>query len=346
MAQKLVLHVGDCKTGSTILQTMLGNGDCRPERLRLFTPGNGVHGALARSLGGRRSLYPGRWQGVGRRLDEAEWDVAVLSSELFEFIRPDAVADALRSNLPRYYAATTVIAYVRPHMGRALSQFAENVKLGHETGDFSSFVDRFEKIGRLRFADRLAAWRDAFGDKLVVRPFLRDRLEKGDVRHDFLTQILDGDGYALADSGQDDNASLPLADLALMRMIQRRFEAAGNLPDDNRVAFGKQFGRLLRDLPSPRPAEKLRLPRSVYDRLYDTCRADAERMDAEWFGGPCFAPELEAARDTVTDAGQSLEAEDHFDAETLRLVNAWADLILRQMRDDPKQFGPRLRAQA
>ena len=50
--------------------------------------------------------------------------------------------------------------------------------------------------------------------------------------------------------------------------------------------------------------------------------------------------------DTVTDAEQSLEAEDHFDAETLRLVTAWADLILRQMRDDPKQFGPRLRAQA
>ncbi|WP_370302644.1 hypothetical protein [Pseudooceanicola sp.] len=343
MTQRLVLHVGDCKTGSTILQTMLGNGDCRPERLRLFTPGNGVHGALARSLGDRKSLYPARWKGAARRLAEAEWDVAVLSSELFEFIAPQAVAEALRTHLPQYWDRTTVVAYIRPHMGRALSQFAENVKLGHEIGDFPDFVARFEQIGRLKYAKRLARWRDAFGDRLVVRPFLRDRLEQGDVRHDFLSLILHGDSYTLADSGQDDNASLPLADLALMRMIQQRFHANPDIPDDNRVTFGKQFGRLLRDLPSPRPADKLRLPRAVYDRLYDDCRADAERMDAEWFGGPCFLPELEAARDTVTDSDQSLAAEDHFDPETLRLVTAWAELIQRQMRDEPKQFGPRLR---
>ena len=161
MTRRLVLHIGDCKTGSTILQTMLARGDCTPEGLRLFSPGNGAHGALARSLGDRKALYPARWNGIARRLAETDWDIAVLSSELFEFIKPAKVARAVDTHLAALADEIEVVAYVRPHVGRVLSQFAENLKLGHDTGTLEEFVTRFLDRGRLHFADRLAAWLSA-----------------------------------------------------------------------------------------------------------------------------------------------------------------------------------------
>lgn len=341
MARRLILHVGDCKTGSTILQTMLARGDCTAQGLRLFSPGQGMHGALARALGDRPQLYPARWEGIARRLAEAEWDVAVLSSELFEFINPRKVARAVERHLAPLDVELTVLAYVRPHAGRVLSQFAENIKLGHDTGDFPDFLDRFIAAGRLRYADRLTGWRDAFGAALTVRPFERGHLVKGDVRHDFLHHMLKGAPYRLTDSGQDDNAALPLADLALLRHLQRRFDGQ---PMDNRVTFGKQFGRLLRA--SPGGSEKLRLSDGLYARLRDHCAADAAALDADWIGTPCFVPALDAAAGETVPALQSLDARYHLGPDAIRIAEAFADLLIRQMPDDPKAFGKRLRPPA
>lgn len=341
--RQLYLHVGDCKAGSTILQTMLARGDCTPDGLRLFYPGQGSHAALARSLGNRPELYPGRWAAAARRLRRATWDVAVLSSELFEFAHPDRVARAIRDHLPDHAATVRVVVYVRPHAARVLSQFAENIKLGHDTCGLGAFYDRFSALGRLDYAGRLGRWRDRFGDRMIVRPFLRDRLARGDVRHDFLSVILGGAAYRLRDSGQDDNAALPVADLALMRMLQRRFHQTAGIDAEARVAFGKQFGRLLRDLPPPAPAEPLRLSRALCRRLQADCAADAARLDAEWIGAPCFVPALERACDAAAAEEQSLDAADHFAPETLRQARAWAELLQRQMTDDPRELWQRFR---
>jgi len=343
MQQQLYLHIGDCKTGSTIIQSMLARQDCVPQGLRLFYPGAPPHGALARSLGDRPDLYPQRWNRAARRLSQTDWDVAVLSTELFEFIQPAAVLKALNNHLPQYSNSVKVIVYVRPHAGRVMSQFAENLKLGHETGSLETFVGRFLKAGRLRYAERLNRWKTVFGDRLIVRPFVRDRLIAGDVRQDFLPLILGDTPYTLADSGQDNNASLLLPDLALMRLLQRRFAQNSGVPMDSRVAFGKHFGKLLRDVAPVTPTEKMHLPQPLYDLLLKDCMADAEIMDATWFGGPCFVPELIKAGQTVIDSPQSLEAQDYFGPDTLRLMQAWADLIVRQMTDEPREFSARIR---
>ena len=342
MGRRLFLHIGDCKTGSTILQSMLARRDCRADGVRLFYPGKLAHGALARSLGARKDLYPKRWQNIAKRLDTTEWDVAVLSSELFEFVSPEAVAGAVRDHLPGYADDLTVIVYVRPHAARTVSQFAENLKLGHDTGDFEAFLDRFLTAGRLNYADRLARWQAAFGDRLVVRPYMRSWFPGGDVRRDFLAQILSGAGYELAD-GQDDNSALPVSDLALMRMLQRRFQEMPGTDPENRVAFGKQFGRLLRETPPTVETERLRLPLPLYDRIRAACTDDAENLDATWIGAPCFAPALEAARAETVPRPQSLDSRDYHGPETLRLMTAWADLLLRQMDEEKRLFAQRLR---
>ncbi len=345
MQPQLYLHIGDCKTGSTVLQSMLARQDCQPEALRLFYPGKMAHGALAQSLGPRRKdLYPQRWTRIARRLGKVDWDIAVLSSELFEFIPPAAVAQAIRDHLPDHAEWVKVIVYVRPHTARAVSQFSENLKLGHDTGDFAAFLDRFLAAGRLNYSDRLARWQEAFGDRLIVRPYLRSWFPDGDVRKDFLAQILPaGTAYSLAD-GQDDNSALSVGDLALMRMLQKRFQLMPGVDPENGVAFGKQFGRLLRDIPPPTPGERLRLPHSLYDRIRTECRQDAEQLDRFWVNGPCFVPALTAAEAETVSTAQSLECGDYHSPETIRLMQVWADLLVRQMTDPAADFIPRMRA--
>lgn len=344
MGGQLFLHVGDCKTGSTVLQTMLARGDCQPENVRLFFPGQAGQGQLARSLIDRSQLYPKRWIGVSKRLAAQDWDVAVLSTELFEFVHPEKVAMAVRDHLPGWAETVRVVVYVRPHASRVLSQFAENIKLGHDTGSLTEFYNRFSAARRLDYAERLGRWHQHFGDRLIVRPFLRDRLAQGDIRHDFLSIVLHGAPYALTDSGQDDNAALSVQDLALLRDLQSRFHQNSDIDTEARVAFGKHFGRLLNDMPPTILSERLRLPRALYDRLRDHCATDAARMDREWFGGPCFVPELERAAASVVEQEQSLDAVDYHSPETLRLMRAWAELLSRQMAEDPKVLWQRFRA--
>ncbi len=342
MTGQLYLHIGDSKTGSTAIQSMLAAKHCVPQGIELYYPSLTANGPLARSLGDRPDLYPKRWNAIARRLKSRSWDIAVLSSELFEYIRPDAVARALQSHLPLYSDSVKVIVYVRPHISRLLSQFAENIKLGLETGNLEQFIERFLAVDRLQYDKRLQGWQAQFGDRLIVRPYLRDHLVGGDVRRDFLALILGDHPYRLT-GGHDSNASLGLADLALMRMLQRRFEQAGDIPMDNRVVFGKQFGRLLRDLAPIKPPEPLRLTRPLYDRVHKECLADAQKMDADWLGTPCLVDALTDAGADLVETAQSLRASDYHSPETLRLMQVWGELILRQMADPPPDFTRRLR---
>lgn len=345
MQQQLFLHIGDCKTGSTVIQSMLAGQHCVPQGLRLHYTSQSSHAGLARSLGDRQELYPARWQGVARRLARADWDVSVLSSELFEFIHPDRVAQALQDHLPDHADSVKVIVYIRPHAARVLSQFAENLKLGHHTGTMEPFVERFLATGRQNFSKRLERWKAQFGDRLIVRPFVRDQLVAGDVRRDFLSLVLGDTPYTLS-GGQDKNASLGLGDLALMRLLQRRFGAAQGIKLDNRVAFGKQFGRMLHANAPVHPSEKLRLPRDLYDRISTAAMADAKRMDAIWVANPCFVSALNSAADNVIETAQSLEAQEYHSPETIRQAQIWADLTILQMAGNPKDFARRLRPMA
>jgi len=340
MQQQLYLHIGDCKTGSTAIQTMLKGGLCTAQDLRLF-PGHVAHG-LANSLGGKSEDYPMRWQNMARRLADAQWDVAVLSSEIFEFSEPKKVCDAIRAHLPDYADTIRVVVYVRPHCARALSRFAENLNLGYDTGDIAQFLDRVLGNGTLNFSPRLARWKEQFGDRLIVRPFVRDQLVRGDVRHDFLALVLQNTRYRLRD-GHYGNPSLSLPDLALMRTMQRRFDEFPQIGRENRAAVGKQFAQLLHARPAAQAGDKLRLTGAHYQRIYQACLEDAREMDANWLEKPCFVSELDRGAGEVIEQAQSLEAEDHHSPQTLRLMLTWTDLILRQMADPPKAFGRRMR---
>lgn len=343
MSGQLYLHIGDCKTGSTTIQTMLAKGACSTPGTRLLYPAPGMQGMLPRTLTTRKEIQSKRWTGIARRLAETDWDVAVISTELFEFSNPRAVARAVRDHIPDHAETVRVIAYVRPHASRLVSQFAENLKLGHETHDFQHFYDRMDRMKRLDYADRLDRWQAEFGDRLIVRPFVPDRLDGGDVRRDFLATILQGRPFELHPA-IDSNESLSLPDLTLLRMLNQHFAARLEPGNPQQVAFGKQFGRILHANPSDRPPEKLRLPRDIYDQAAARFSEDAERMDQLWVGRPCFVPALQAAAQTTVDPAQDLRAESYFDAETLRLMRSWADLLLRQMTGEQADgFAKRLR---
>ncbi|MEX0281808.1 MAG: hypothetical protein AB3N13_11560 [Arenibacterium sp.] len=331
MTRQLILHIGDCKTGSTSIQNMIAGEDVRVEGLRLFTPGAGNHGGLARSLGDRPHLYPQRWERAARRVTEEAADLSILSSELFEFIAPNAVLRALETHFPGQIDALRVVVYVRPHLARVLSQFAENVKLGHSMGNLADFVHKFLADKRLEYNARMARWHAVFGDRLVVRPFVRNKLAEGDVRNDFMSVIAEGRPYSIGTAEPDNNASLGVPDLAMMRYLQGILDTVENIKPDSRVAFGKYLGRLLHTHQSTRDRQKLRLTEELYALLLNACAADAAAMDDIWFGEPCFSIELERGGDSLVPSLQSLRAEDYFDVETLRQARVWMDFSLRQM---------------
>lgn len=342
MTQQLYLHIGDCKTGSTAIQSMLADGGYETPGTNLLYPKPVQYGMLARALTTHKHLQGKRWGAIAKSLANSDWDVAVVSTELFEFSSPERVAAAIKQHIPDHAETIRVIAYIRPHIGRFLSQFAENLKNGHTTGDMQGFAARMDRLGRLDYVPRLERWQDVFGDRLIVRPFVRDRLHDDDVRHDFLARIL-GDRPFQINNNTDSNASLSLSDLALMRMLQRRFAAKLGADHPSCIPFGKQFGRLLLESPSPRSSERLRLSQDLYDWFAARYRDDARRMDDLWFQGPCLGPALDAAANDTVATAQDLTVEAHFDAETLRLMECWADLILRQMKDDPAGFAKRIR---
>ena len=279
---------------------------------------------------------------MARRLESSDWDVAVLSSELFERSRPQAVQDAIATYLPKYADRLTVVCYIRPHASRAVSNYAENIKLGYSGTSFASFVEAFIAAGHLTYAPRLANWRGVFGKQFVVRPYLRADFINGDIRHDFLTTILGAGKYELRDSGHDSNAALTMPDLALMRFLQQELARTDGVPKEHRVAFGKQFGRLLRDLPESCDREKLRLPHALYQMIVQNCAEDAAALDTEWFDRPCLGPELIRAEAETIKEAQSIDAKDYFDTNTLRLMRAWAQLMSRQIGDEdfPKRLRP------
>ncbi|WP_158964038.1 hypothetical protein [Chachezhania sediminis] len=345
MERQLVIHVGDCKTGSTVVQTMLASDAVTVPGRRWIYPTDRNHSGLARSLNERPATAPQRWSNLARRIEGRPWDMAVLSSELFEFSAPRKLAAALQTYLPDLAETARVIVYVRPHAGRVLSQFAENLKLGHETGSFADFYDRFEAAGRLRYAPRMERWRRVFGDRLTVRPFVRERLARGDIRHDILEQLFGAGGYALDEAklSVDENPSLTLPDLVLLRRLQQKFRAAKGYRNEMPVIFGKQFGRILAEMPSAGEGEPLRLPQELYDRMAEHASGDAQEMDDTWIGAPCFVPALQEAGQKTVPQAQSLEAEDHHDAFMLRMTDAWAELQLRQMTGGEDDFARRLR---
>lgn len=362
MVKQLVIHLGDRKTGSTAIQDALVAKAIQSPDARIFYPTGNNHIPLAKTLSVKAlaSQRDQRFGKLAKRIHRSDADIAVISAEHFESVDPVALQEALKEFFPDLLGRVRLLAYVRPHADRLVSNYAEAVKLGHFNGDLAAYHTMRLDKKPLNYTPRFTRWRDTFGSIFTLRPFVRSALVNGDIVADFAEFLLGDTPHQLAASPQS-NPSMSLEDLAMMRLLQSRIAA---LPNGTKfqVSLGKTLGTLLAEAPE-RPANhtKPALHKALAEAVQQSYLADAQALDQAF-----FAPDtpmenaLVAARDKAVDTPQSIAAEDHLSAEAIRMVELWAGLLtsrnapngsaLREVLKDgpraakangPKQGGPK-----
>ena len=328
MVQEIIFHLGDRKTGSTSIQDALARGDISSPGKTLFYSSPTNHIPLAKSLhtNDHLPLQEQRFNKLARQLKKSDADIAVISAEHFESVDPALLLTAIEQYLPEYRNNIRLIAYVRPHADRLLSNYAEQIKLGQFAGTLERFYQQRQRKNPLIYTARFDAWRDLFGDRFTLRPFIRSQLVNNDVVHDFADYIFQGATFSVRDA-QQSNQSLTLEQLALLRefhLVLGKNKTLQNL----QVGIGKQMGRLLADIPQKKRT-KLRLHSELTEQIIIASLADAQALDASY-----FAPDkpmettLLAARAKAITEPQSIKAGKCLSLRDIRMTRFWANLVV------------------
>ena len=340
MVREIVFHLGDCKTGTTSIQSALASGAIQSET-RICYPARFNHIPLAKTLsaGPESAFQKKRFANVRRAFDRSKNDIGVISAEHFEFVAPDEIKRAIDRHLPDYKDRVRLIAYVRPHADRLLSTFVERSKKGQARRTIDVLHARLLDQRMLFYTPRFARLKELFGDQFTLRPFVRDELRDGDVVTDFLHHLLRGSPYTLTAPLQP-NESLSLRDVAMMRHVQRKISEImeDNMPmREAQRALGWYMSDLLTALPQESP-EKPRLHRALAKKMADIYAEDAAALDAMFFDGTPMSDALANAPEKAVETPQSFRAEDHLSAHELRQAEAWATLMARMINADPHHF--------
>ena len=342
MVKELILHLGDCKTGSTALQMALAYRTVQITGHSLYYPPGANHNALARTISTNR-------QGVTREaqleranrafgdmaalIDASDADFGIISAELFEYSDPKLLAQMLNTHFSNHTQTMRMIVYIRPHADRLLSWFAEVSKLGGWQGDMDGFLTRLQDRGTLDYMPRLTRWRDLFGDRLIVRPFVRDNLKNGDIVTDVL-HIIGRGAPVVVPATHAQNPSLSLQDIVMLRVILKRIGAQGRKQATACKVLGREMGRLLSPLATEQ-STKLRLHRQLAQQVALIYTADAAAIDSAFFDGTPLQAALQSTPKKAADTPQDLSPAAHFSAEQQRHFEAWGDMMGRIITADP-----------
>ena len=333
MVQQLVFHIGDCKTGTTSIQTMLARGAWRGAGETVLYSARLNHNPLATRL--RQGGIPAKTEAESlvKLLSQSRADIAVISAEHFEFCAPDVIGDLLDGPLAPWAGNVRLIQYVRPHLDRFRATFIERCKKGGWQGTMEAFADQILSEGLINYGARLSSWHRVFGDRLTVRPFVRSRFPNGDVRSDFLRWLFASDAATPTENAYQ-NGSLPIQQVVMMRLIHQIMDLPPDLRDGGR-AFGWNFAPILTEHATSDPTPVL-IPEAVAARLCTSLAADAATLD-RMFDDTVFSTRLTDKR-YIYEGEQSLDPEVYFSPDTLRVIRSFATLTERLIAADPAHF--------
>ena len=198
---RLYLHIGLPKTGSTAIQRFFKvNRDALEERGVLYPlsgrpkkPGSSTdsprlnhHPLALEILSPPEDVRDSAWPELLAELRGAKEDVALVSSEVFDYLRADSQFAAVRSHLQGL--DVKVIVYVRRQDEYLASYYCQWVYRRGESHRFEEF--RRLPVVEANYQKLLSRWEEAFGrEALIVRPYERSALVNGDVIDDICAQI-------------------------------------------------------------------------------------------------------------------------------------------------------------
>lgn len=281
---RLIVHVGDMKTGTTSIQAALAAGNIPNVGPTVAYPGevlnhNDDAPALAKASVDR--IKP-RVERLRRMIAEsAPADICILSAESLSNGDPAIILSEIQRWLVDLVDDLGVIQYARPHFGYLTARYVEAVKTGAHDGSLDEWVERMIAEGRHRICRRADLWASALGENFTIRPFLRSELARGDVVADFFRSVL-GD---LPDDWTPPpaaNESLPPDAVAALKILHRQ---TATLPRSFRAPLGRQFATLHAEMFGHRTAAKVMPSPDLARRIHDACAEDAEQLDARHFGG-------------------------------------------------------------
>ncbi|MBC9246240.1 hypothetical protein H4P12_05825 [Paracoccus sp. 11-3] len=330
---KLIFHIGHHKTGSTSIQEAFATGKVQLPGKEILYPTPLNHNYLRPQVDTfvrEGKIMPGKAdkpgvERIGQLLQEKPWHYAVISGEEFEGAKPEVVHEVMHRFWLPHTADHQVICYVRPHAGRTLSTFAEDIKIGRFNGTPEQYHKKLSREGRLAYVKRLTPWTKTFGDRFLVRPMIRDQLFQNSTVEDFIHETFGDDAakvrlLPLLPS----NESLCIEDLMLLKLVHQQLR---DRPQWVRHNVGWEVARLAGGEGFTAQRTKPALHKSLATQILRDYRDDAKKMDARFFGGePLLLRDLERSVDTAIAHAQSYEPADYFSAEARRAITAMAQL--------------------
>lgn len=196
MLERVVFHIGMHKTGTTAIQVSLGKAyDSLLARGTLYPragregPG---HAHLARELlstdGTPLEKVPSHLEML-EEIRTARPATLLVSSEGLLDVSPRPAEWARRLCEELQPERVEVLGYVRPQWERIESQYAVRVRTGRGWEPFEQALARMVTQKRFDYLELFRPWREAFGDRLELRPFGADLLIGGDAVADFWSSV-------------------------------------------------------------------------------------------------------------------------------------------------------------
>lgn len=342
MIKTLVIHLGDTKTGSTALQSVLRSGGyTTPSGQTVFYPGESLNqNRMPNSVA--QSSQSRIFSSVAEEFRASECDFGVISAELFQAVDPKDLKQALEQEMPDFIDRLRLISYVRPHAEKLVSTFSEQAKFGKVADDLRDHFKNTRSKKKFHYAPRFEKWRSTFGDKFSLRLFQRNALLNGDVVEDFFQWML-GETGTKVNAQQLSNSALTAGQIALLRRFHDLLQREGFSKDKGRMpaAVARALVAQFRISGLGETSERVTLPPKLVTSIQSTYKKDAAKLDEMFFEGTPMSHALEAVPEKLIGVNKDFEASRFFSEETLQAFDTMAQMSILLMGENKKQLRKR-----